>query len=77
MGRRGPGDGEADPVLPAGQREPLMVVHLDQCSIGRGAMFFASQCRQLMIVPQRDICHRCWNDALASAAPVAGMRRAI
>ena len=65
------------PVMPTGAKLPLLVVHLDQCSIGRSAMFFASQRRSLLLAPQWDIFHRCWNDVLGSAANVSGLRRAI
>ena len=50
---------------------------MDQCSIGRSAMFFASQRRSLALVPQWDVFHRCWNDVLGSADHVAGLKRAI
>jgi len=56
----------------------LLVLHLDQCSIGRSGVFFACQRRRLLAWPIWDIHHRCWNDILQGASRAQGrFRRAI
>eukprot|EP00959_Pyramimonas_sp_CCMP1952_P092730 1940588-Pyramimonas_sp.AAC.1 len=50
---------------------------MDQCSIGRSAMFFAAQRRKLLLMLGWDIYHRCWNDVLGAAGKTSRLRRSI
>ncbi|CAK0816867.1 unnamed protein product, partial [Prorocentrum cordatum] len=50
---------------------------MDQCSIGRSAMFFAAQKRKLLVLMSWDIYHRCWNDVLGAAGKTSRLRRSI
>eukprot|EP00959_Pyramimonas_sp_CCMP1952_P059259 1237403-Pyramimonas_sp.AAC.1 len=65
------------PEVPHDCVPPLIVTSMDQCSIGRSAMFFAAQRRQLLLLMHWDIYHRLWNDVLGAAGKAAQLRRSI